>query len=77
MTFFFFFLFFLGKSWFSGPPKKSSIFSETETTHPGLEVNKWGVMKVAGDEMKELDVNVPRLKVEVVVGCCWLVVYGG
>lgn len=32
-------------------------------------MNKWGVMKVAGDEMKELDVNVPRF--------CWLVVDGG
>lgn len=37
--------------------------------HPGLEVNKWGVMKVAGDEMKELEVNVPRW----VVGCLWWV----
>ena len=36
-------------------------------------MNKWGVMKVAGDEMKELEVNVPRLKVELLqvllVGC--------
>lgn len=38
--------------------------------HPGLEVNKWGVMKVA-DGMKELEVNAPWFKtVKKVVGCC-------
>ena len=49
---------------FSKPPNRKTHpekdDGENRLTNPGLEVNKWGVMKVA-DGMTELDVEVPRL----------------
>lgn len=66
-----FFFFFRESRRFRDLPKVPRWVLAEPKPHPGLEVNKWGVMKVAGDEMKGLDVNVPRFQV---VG--WLFMVG-